>query len=133
MPGEQFPAELVRISPTIDTRNGTFRATAIIDNSHGKLAPGMFGRFTIAYEAHRDALVIPATALLQDEDADAVYVVTDGEVVRRTIETGIAAGGRIEILDGLDETDVVVVVGQSALRDGSKVLASNPGTDRYAG
>lgn len=133
MPGERFAATLTRISPTIDTRNGTFRATAAINNAHGKLAPGMFGRFTIAYEAHPDALVIPATALLADEDDQAVYVVSNGEVVRRTVETGISTEGRVEILGGLDETDVVVVVGQSALRDGSKVLASNSGTDRYAG
>ena len=133
MPETSFPATIARISPTIDTRNGTFRATALIDNSHGKLAPGMFGRFTIAYEKHNDALVIPSAALLDEDDSSSVYVVSDGEVVRRVVETGIETDGKIEILDGLDEHESVVVVGHSGLRDGSKVLASTTLPDSFSG
>ena len=54
MPELPFYARIVRISPTIDVRNGTFRATAYIDNEDGLLAPGMFGRFDIAYEQHAE-------------------------------------------------------------------------------
>jgi membrane fusion protein (multidrug efflux system) len=133
MPDIRFPATIERISPTIDARNGTFRATAIIDNANGDLAPGMFGRFTIAYEQHKDALVIPAEALLDEDDESTVYVVSDGEVVRRTVTTGIEANGNIEILGGLSEDEVIVVVGHAGLRSGSKVLASNTVQDRYAG
>jgi membrane fusion protein (multidrug efflux system) len=133
MPNTRFPATIERISPTIDARSGTFRATALIDNANGDLAPGMFGRFTIAYEQHKDALVIPAAALLDEDDESTVYVVTDGEVARRTVETGIEAGGNIEILGGLTEDEVIVVVGHSGLRSGSRVLASNINTDHYAG
>jgi len=133
MPETDFQASIARISPTIDTRNGTFRATAVIDNSDHRLAPGMFGRFTIAYEKHRDALVIPADALLDEDDLSSVYVVSDGAVVRRIVETGIESDGKIEILNGLDEHESVVVVGHSGLRDGSKVLASTTLPDSFSG
>ena len=133
MPGSAYPATIARISPTIDTRNGTFRATAIIDNSKGELAPGMFGRFRVAYEEHINALVLPVAALIDEDDENAVYIVNDGEVVRRVVETGIRSGDRIEILDGLTETDVVVVVGHSNLRDGSKVLASKDIVNSFTG
>jgi membrane fusion protein (multidrug efflux system) len=133
MPGSEFPATIERISPTIDTRNGTFRATAIIDNEAGNLAPGMFGRFTIAYEHHDNALLIPTAALIDEDDETSVYVVNDGAVVRRSIETGLENGATIEILGGLNENDSVVVVGHSNLRDGSKVLASNTVADRFTG
>lgn len=133
MPGATFPATIARISPTIDTRNGTFRATAIIGNEQGDLAPGMFARFTIRYEEHPDALVIPVGALLDEDDHATVYVVNDGEVVRRMVQTGIETGGMVEILGGLDEDDTIVVVGHSGLRDGSKVLASNTLPDSFIG
>jgi membrane fusion protein (multidrug efflux system) len=133
MPGVEFPATIARISPTIDVRNGTFRATAIIDNSLGNLAPGMFGRFTIAYEKHANALTIPAHALLDEDDQTTVYVVNNNEVVRRVVETGIESGGRVEILSGLEDEDQIVVVGHSSLRDGSKVLASNQDPDSFTG
>lgn len=133
MPGIDFEASIVRISPTIDARNGTFRATAIIDNADGNLAPGMFGRFTIAYEKHANALVIPANALLDEDDETTVYVVQDNEVVRRNVEIGIEESGRIEILAGLLDEDEIVVVGHSGLRDGSKVLAKVTDLDRFTG
>ena len=133
MPGTEFPATIARISPTIDTRNGTFRATAVIDNTLGELAPGMFGRFTISYEKHANALVIPLHALLDEDEQTTVYVVSNSEVVRRVVETGIESGGRVEILSGLQDDDLVVVVGHSSLRDGSKVLASNQEPDSFTG
>ncbi len=133
MPDETFSASIARISPTIDVDNGTFRATAHIDNAEGRLAPGMFGRFRIAYERHNDALLIPAAALIDEDDAATVYIVNDDEVTRRNITIGIRNEGFIEVLDGLSMEDRVVVVGHSALRDGSKVLASTTSTARITG
>jgi membrane fusion protein, multidrug efflux system len=132
-PGAVYPATIVRISPTIDTRNGTFRATARIDNPRGELVAGMFARFTVAYEKHEDALLIPQAALVDEDNEISVYVVNNGEVTRRVIETGITSDDRVEVLGGLGEGEQVVVVGQSGLRDGSKVLASNRKSDSAAG
>jgi membrane fusion protein (multidrug efflux system) len=132
-PNTQYVAKIARISPTIDTRNGTFRATAFIDNRSGELAPGMFARFTIAYEKHTDALVIPKRALVEEDDQTTVYVVADGQVTRRVIETGIESKGLVEVVEGLGFDEEIVVVGQSGLRDGSKVAASNKRLDSYTG
>ncbi len=133
MPGRKYAAEIARISPTIDTRNGTFRATALIDNEHQELAPGMFARFTVAYEKHADAMVIPAQALVEEDQQTSVYVVSNGEVTRRRIETGIESDGRVEVLNGLAGDEQIVVIGQAALRDGSKVLAKRDTQGSYTG
>jgi membrane fusion protein (multidrug efflux system) len=125
MPEIMFAATIDRISPTIDVNNGTFRATAYVDNPSGDLAPGMFARFSIAYEKHEDALVIPAAALLEEDSTSVVYVVSDGAVERRVIKTGIKSEGMVEVLGGLSINDAVVITGQSGLRDGSRVMASN--------
>jgi membrane fusion protein (multidrug efflux system) len=133
IPDTTYIATIARISPTIDVRNGTFRATALIDNRAGELAPGMFARFTISYEKHADALVIPKRALVEEDDRTAVYVVENGEVTRRVIETGIETTDVVEVLDGLSGDEEIVVIGQSGLREGSKVLASNVLQDSYSG
>ena len=124
MPETTFAATIARISPTVDARNGTFRATAYIDNKAALLAPGMFARFDIAYEKHVDALLIPAAALIREDRQTVVYVVTDGAAERRTIVTGIESNGRVEVLEGLAANEQIIVTGQGSLRDGSKVLAS---------
>lgn len=133
MPGRKYAADIVRISPTIDTRNGTFRVTAIIDNAADELAPGMFARFTIAYAKHADALLIPTQAIVSEDQRSSVYIVSNGEVTLRQIETGIESGGRIEVLSGLAGDEQIVVVGQSTLRDGSKVLAQVDVQGSYTG
>ena len=113
MPDTSFRASILRISPTIDTRNGTFKATVSIDNNNGDLAPGMLGRFTIAYEKHTAALTIPADALVNDDEQTSVYVVSKGEVTKRAVETGIETDGKIEILGGLSENEILpgVIIG----------------------
>ena len=133
MPDQVFDASIDRISPTIDVRNGTFRATATISNSEALLAPGMFGRFEIAIERHTDALVIPTAAVIEEDNISVVYIVEDGEAKRRTITTGIEENGQIEVLSGLAGFEQIIVTGQSGLRDGSKVLASIPGSQSITG
>lgn len=129
MPNTRFDAEIVRLSPTIDRQNGTFRATAFIDNTSGRLAPGMFARFSIEYERHVDALTVPVSALVVEDEKVSVYVAENDEAVLREIAVGIEADGVIEVTAGLSEDDAVVVVGQGALRDGSRILArSGPGS-----
>jgi len=125
MPEVEFSAMIARISPTIDPRNGTFRATASIENQDGNLAPGMFGRFNIAFEKHADALLIPAAALIEEDNETVVYVVNDGSASRRAIEVGIRSDGLVEVLGGLDANEQIVVTGQNGLRDGARVLATN--------
>ena len=133
IPDARYAATIARISPTIDVRNGTFRATAFIDNNSGDLAPGMFARFSIAYDRHTDALIIPVSALVEEDEETSVYVVGDGEVSRRTIETGIRSGSLVEVVGGLSGDEEIVVRGQSGLREGSKVLASNKPRDSLTG
>jgi membrane fusion protein (multidrug efflux system) len=133
MPEIMYAATIDRISPTINVRTGTFRATAYVENDRGELAPGMFARFSISYEKHEDALVIPATALLQEDNMAIVYVVSDGEVERRIIKIGIESDGMVEVLGGLGISEAVVITGQSGLRDGSRVLASNSTAELTSG
>jgi membrane fusion protein (multidrug efflux system) len=133
MPEQVFAASIARISPTIDATNGTFRATAYVDNQRGLLAPGMFGRFRIAYEHYPDALTIPATAVVIEDNEAVVYVVQDGAAIRRAVTTGIEVNGVIQVTAGLAEDEQIIVSGQSGLRDGSKVLASIPAKQHVSG
>lgn len=122
-PNERFTATIARLSPTIDVATGTFRATLYIDNPENRLAPGMLGRFAIAFDRHSDALVVPTDALVKEDNATVVYVVDNGTALRKTVTTGIEAEGHTEIISGLSADDQVILSGQSRLREGSRVLA----------
>ena len=123
-PGETVSATIARVSPTIDASTGTFRATVYLDNRDGALAPGMFGRFSVAYETHLNATLVPSSAVVVEDGTTVVYVVENGQAKRRTVQTGIQSADRTEVVSGLTADDLVIVSGQTQLRDGSRVLAS---------
>jgi membrane fusion protein (multidrug efflux system) len=54
-------------------------------------------------------------------------------VERRAVITGYASGDRVEIVEGLEGDEEIVVVGQSGLRDGSRVEVVRRAPSRLAG
>lgn len=121
LPGQRFRGVVERISPVVDAGTGTFKVTVEVDEEDTALKPGMFGRLDIVYDSRPARLLVPRPAVVETESGPAVYVVSDGVVERRDVETGIAWQNRLEIVSGVDESEQVVVVGQSGLRDGARV------------
>lgn len=81
LPGRQFAGSIERIAPVVDAASGTFRVTCLFDNTvvgNEQLRPGMFGRVDIVYDQRRDALVIPRSALMDEDGETAVFVVEQG-------------------------------------------------------
>lgn len=129
LPETVFQGKVARISPVIDPDTGTFKVTVEVNDSTNRLKPGMFGRVNIVYDIHRDALLVPRSALLDDELESTVFVVLDGIAVLRTVETGMTQGADVEITKGLGDEMQVIVVGHTGLKDGASVRivqAENP-------
>jgi membrane fusion protein (multidrug efflux system) len=126
--GDRFVGAISRISPTVDPATGTFKARVEVDDRSRRLTRGMFARVNIVYERRQDALQLPRTAILDADGQQSVYVVTDGKAQQRVIKTGLANGGWIEVLDGLEGTERVVTVGQAGLKTGTpvKVVGDEP-------
>jgi membrane fusion protein (multidrug efflux system) len=119
--GTRFTGTVARIGPVVDPLTGTFKITIEVSDSSRRLKPGMFGRISIVYDKHENTLQIPRNAIIQEAGEPAVFIV-DGETARRRlVRTGYIEGGRIEIVDGLADHEQFVLVGQTGLKDGSKV------------
>lgn len=120
MPGKTFTGTVDRIAPVVDSGSGTFRVISTFEGG-GMLQPGMFGRLQIDYDNRADALVVPRSALLDDEGDPAVFLVRDNKVKRVPVKLGYLDGGWAEIREGVRLGDQVVIAGKTALRDGSVV------------
>lgn len=121
LPGDEFTGHVERISPIVDPASGTFKVTVQINDKSGKLRPGMFGRIKIVYDTHMNTLMIPKSAIVNEDITQSVFVVKDDTVFRKNIITGYANGVNIEVLSGLNEGEIVVTVGQGSLIDSSRV------------
>ena len=119
-PGEQFLAEVARLRPTVDAATGTFTATLEVDGKD-KLRPGMFASVYLQTDTHDDAVVIPRDALVLDSLGDTVYVKAGDAAERREVQLGLRSEDSVEVLDGVDEGDLLIVVGQDGLADGTPV------------
>ncbi len=134
LPDLRFHGEIARISPVVDPATGTFKTTVEIRDESKRLKPGMFARFNIIYEAHIDALLIPRVAVIDEDSLPAVFVIEDGVAHRRQVGTGLTDGADVEILDGLNGDEQIVVVGQSGLKEGAKVaVVGDTPTSQLAG
>jgi len=123
--GILFEGTVARISPVIDPLTGTFKITIEVSDASRRLKPGMFGRVSIVYDRHENALQIPRNAIIQEAGEPAVFVVEGDIAHRRVVRTGYVEGSRIEILDGLEDGEQIVLVGQTGLKEGSKVSVIN--------
>jgi len=125
VPGRSFEGRIVLITPGIDEATATFPVKVDVDDPEGLLRPGMFARVSIVYERKPDALQIPRSALLDGDGPPRVFVATDGSARERVVELGLSNGGYVEVLSGVEPGEVVVVIGQGALKDGAAVRVVN--------
>ena len=100
---------------------GTFRVTVALNNPDNLLKPGMFARVNVRYDSSENTLLVNREAVVTQRDENTVFVVRDGLAMRQFVELGYAMGGDVEILNGLDEGDEVIVTGQNGLKDGTSV------------
>jgi membrane fusion protein (multidrug efflux system) len=85
------------------------------------LTIGFLARTRFQLAPRENVLMIPATALIETVGQPAVYLLRGTTVTRRTVERGEAYQGRVEVRNGIDVGDSVVVAGQNNLRDGATV------------
>lgn len=119
----------VRLIPaSVDpvTRLGLMRIA--LDDAAG-LRLGLFASGWVI-TARRNAITVPATAVLSDADSDRVQVVEDGLVQTREIRAGLLWDGRREIVEGLVEGDQVMARSGAFFRDGDQVRAVSVAPDQ---
>lgn len=124
-----FEGTIRSISSRIDPVTRSVQVRAELPNQSGLLKPGLL--MTVELEARpREALMVPEGALLPLGRGNAVFVVerTDDQttVQRRTVQIGQRRQGKVEILEGLEDGDTVVVHGGFRLSDGATVRVVEP-------
>lgn len=120
-PDRRFDARIERLSPIVDPKSGTVKATVAVPYSPG-LLPGMFLEVELVTAIEADALLVPKRALVPDGTHVAVWKVAAGDTVERLyIEPRLEDRERITVAGGLAAGDRVVVAGQAGLKPGAKV------------
>lgn len=116
--GERFDGRITNIAPKADEETRTFLTEVTLDNSSGRLRPGMIATIRVGRE--RRATLLPLTAVQRgDAPGETAVFVVEGEGGRR-----IARRRRIE-LGGVCDNQVEVLAEGSEARPGDTVVVTN--------
>lgn len=119
---ETFNGKVTLVYPTIDSRTHTFPVEVSLPNANGKVRPGMYARVTMNYGTVQHVVVPDNSIIKQQGSGDRyVYVYKDGKVYYKKVELGRRMGNKYELLSGVEDGDMVVVVGYTKLKDGLEV------------
>lgn len=103
---------LIMVGDVVDPRTRTIPVIWEVSNPGRQLKIGMLTRLDIGTGQEVETLAVPESAVFLEENKDIVYLQAGGEsFVRRIVTTGIADRGWVEIVDGLEEGERVVVTG----------------------
>jgi len=122
---EEMKGQITLLSRSSDPTNRTVEVWVTLANGAGKLRANGAAQVTVMANSKNDAIIVPASAVtLEASNADegTVMIVDAQNVAReRKVTVGVRSGDRIEITEGLQEGDTVVIEGNFALPDGTKV------------
>jgi Cu(I)/Ag(I) efflux system membrane fusion protein len=113
LPGRRFEAKLLELLPALDPGTRTRQARIELANPDGALAAGMVAEVGIATGDGGQALFVPLESLIRSGGGERIVVALDERRFDvRDVVAGAEQGDEIEILEGLEEGERVVVSGQ---------------------
>jgi RND family efflux transporter MFP subunit len=119
-------AYVERISPVIDSATGTFKVTLRVPNENNLLKAGMFTSVKLNYDTRENSTLIPRKAMLAVDDKINVFVIGEDGLAKKTaITIGYQEGNVVEVVDGLNPDDKIVVTGHQNLKDNATVEIVN--------
>ena len=114
-------ARIDQISPALDPESRMFTLRLKIPNPNLFFKPGMFIKADIIVKEKESALVIPKDIILERRGRQTVFVVVRGLAQERRLVTGMENPDEIEVIEGLQEGDSLVIEGFETLRNNSRV------------
>lgn len=135
-PDQSFEGRITAVDTDIDTSTRNVRVQATLDNSDGRLRPGMFVEIALLLDRSETVLVIPATAVLHAPYGDSLFVVEEGEEAdangnkplvaqQKFVRLGARQGDFVVVTEGLQAGEQVISTGAFKLRPGMPVVIDN--------
>ena len=129
--GRSFHGSVRRIAPVVDAKSGTVKVTIGFDDI-GPLRPGMYVDVELVLSQKEDAVLLSKRALVLDGDQTYAFRLGEERRVKRVLVEARASDRlNVEPGEGFAEGDLVVVAGQTGLKDGARVrLPEDPDPEK---
>ena len=115
-----FKGIIETISSRVDPTTRSILVQAKIQNENEELIPGMLLNAKVIFN-EKQSLGVPEEALLIQGDDKYIYKITNNEIAQAKVAIGRRNFGKVEILSGLNENDLILAEGTNKVRPKSKV------------
>jgi membrane fusion protein (multidrug efflux system) len=111
IPGQEFHGSMARISGEADPLTGNVNMFARIENTEGKLRPGLACQARVWLPEIPEALSVPVAAIADHSGTPVVTLIRDGKAHETVVELGAETHDRVQVLQGLQAGDLVATAG----------------------
>ena len=120
--GRTFQGKVARFSERLNLDTRTMETEVDVPNPKLELVPGMYAYASITTDEARDVVVAPVQAIdRKDEKATVMLVGGDGRLESRVVTTGLESPDRVEVRNGVQPGDLVVIGSRAQLKAGNTV------------
>ena len=116
---ERGKAIIVATEPGANTDTRNLKVRALLQGA--KINPGAFAKVFIDAGKQRSSVRVPANCIIPDDRNNQVILVKNGLATFVNIKTGVREANRVEVLNGINPGDSVIVTGVLFARPKSKV------------
>ena len=115
-----FKGKIETISSRIDPSTRSILSRIIVDNSNFEIIPGQLMTVKIIYD-EKDQIGVPESAVTIQGNTAFVYTINEDTAEKKNIEIGKRNFGKVSVISGLNEGDLVISEGVSKVRDKGKI------------
>jgi RND family efflux transporter MFP subunit len=134
LPNRSFPGKVTRIADALDPNTRTLLTEIDVPNPDGVLSPGTYCTVELHIPQKAPSVIVPADAIVFDADGLHVVLVKKGIVHMEKIAILRDFGTEVEIADGLEPGDQIVLNPPVNLAEGSRIEARpQPGAPEATG
>ncbi len=119
-----FKGKVESISSRIDPSTRSILARIIVNNPNFKIIPGQLMNVKIIYD-EINQIGVPESAVTVQGNTAFVYVVKTDTVEKKNIKIGKRNFGKVSVISGINEGDIVISEGVSKVRDKAKIKIIN--------
>ena len=120
-----FKGKVDSISSRIDPSTRSILARILVDNSDFEIIPGQLMTVKVIYN-EINQIGVPESSITIQGDTAFVYIVKDDVVEKRNVKIGKRNFGKVSIISGVSEGDVVISEGVTKVRNKAKVKIIKP-------
>ena len=129
-PDKRLPGIIDFVAYKADPATKTFHVRVEIKNPDHEIRPGMVARVAFMRRVIPDAFVAPLSAIVDKGGERIVFVENAGIAYARTISIGVIEGDRVQITNGLEAGDHLIVTGQTEVEEGMRVDTGQAAEDQ---